>query len=189
MNPFVGIGIFSAIVYWCFVDAAFFKIYFIILLAFIALTQLGTFSRFNNFRVKRRIATWYAPNDPQILMNFDWDMTKSDEYIEKKRKESGLPISITHFLAFCVSRGMHEQQDFNGRLSFGNVMCSTLINLVLSERAGRYHIRYNTRRWQSTIPLSLLIGCWSCTRGKHGSQITGTDLSRSHPECSSASRF
>ncbi len=120
MNPLLGVGIFSAIIYWCFIDASYFKIYFILILAYIALTQIGTSSAANSLKKKLGIAGWNAPNNPQILVTFQWDLTKSDAYIDKKRKESGLPLTLTNFVGFCASRAMHNQPDFNGRLSFGN---------------------------------------------------------------------
>lgn len=62
-----------------------------------------------------------APNDPQIHLTFEWDLTKAEIYLEKKRKETNLPLTLTHLVGFCAARGLSGQPDLNGRLSFGNV--------------------------------------------------------------------
>ncbi len=121
MNPLSALGIAAAVIYWCLIDAAFFKIYLIVLLCFLALTQFSAPSRYNDFRRKVNAASWDWLNDPQILVTFQWNMHKADQYLEKKKNESGLPLTLTHFIGFCASRAIHNQPDFNGRLSFGNV--------------------------------------------------------------------
>ncbi len=60
-------------------------------------------------------------------MTFEWDTTKAEAFIEKKRRESKLPIGVTHFAGFCASRAMTKQPDFDGRMSFGNVRNQSLI--------------------------------------------------------------
>ena len=62
-----------------------------------------------------------APNDPQVLATFEWDLTKAEEYLERKRKETNLPLTLTHLAGYCASRALKDQPDLNGRLSFGNV--------------------------------------------------------------------
>ena len=58
MNAFFGLAIVAALVYGVVIDGTYFKIYIIILVAYIILTQLGTLSRYNNKRKKCNIATW-----------------------------------------------------------------------------------------------------------------------------------
>ena len=58
MNPLTGLGIAAGIIYWMWVDAAFFKIYFVLLMGYIVLTQLGTYSKYNSGQKKLNIATW-----------------------------------------------------------------------------------------------------------------------------------
>ena len=58
MNAFKGIAIVSAIIYGIFVDATYFKIYAVLMLAYIILTQIGTSSKYNNPRKKCNIASW-----------------------------------------------------------------------------------------------------------------------------------
>jgi len=36
------------------------------------------------------IASIIAPNDPQILAAFEWDIEKAKEYLNSKRKETSL---------------------------------------------------------------------------------------------------
>ena len=60
-------------------------------------------------------------NDPQIHVTFEWNMYKAEEYLENKKQTTKLPLTWTHFVGFCASRAIHNQWDFNGRLSFGNV--------------------------------------------------------------------
>ncbi len=62
-----------------------------------------------------------GPNDPQILVSFDWDLANAEAFLEKKRKETGLPLTITHLVGYCAGKSLNNQPDINGRLSFGNV--------------------------------------------------------------------
>ena len=79
--------------------------------------------------MQHRHLEWYSktnlislgPNDPQILVSFEWDLTNAEAFLEKKRKETGLPLTITHLVGYCVARAFKDQPDLNGRLSFGNV--------------------------------------------------------------------
>ena len=62
-----------------------------------------------------------GPNDPQILVSFEWDITKAERYLEKKRKETNLPLTLTHLAGYCVGQALKGDTSVNGRLSFGNV--------------------------------------------------------------------
>jgi len=80
MNPIFGITILSAFVYWCFIDAAFLKIYLILIICYTILTQFSGFSRFNDLRRKIFAADWDGLNDPQILVTFQWNMHKAEAF-------------------------------------------------------------------------------------------------------------
>jgi len=58
MNAFFGIGIIAAIIYSLFIDMTFLKIYAILLIFYIILTQLGISSKYNDFRKRSNIASW-----------------------------------------------------------------------------------------------------------------------------------
>jgi hypothetical protein len=62
-----------------------------------------------------------GPNDPQIHVSFEWDLTNAEVYIEKKRKETNLPLTLTHLVGYCVAKAMSGHPEINGRISFGNV--------------------------------------------------------------------
>lgn len=129
MNSFIGIGILTAILYGIYVDGTFFKMYIILLLAYTILTQIGTLNRFNNGRKKCNIASWnglffndhLGPNDPEIFVTHEWDVTKAQEYLKKKQAESSLPLTITHLVGYCAGHALKDEPDLNGKICFGNV--------------------------------------------------------------------
>jgi len=86
------------------------------------------------------MVSWYGLNDPQIHVTFEWNMHKAEEYLERKKRETKLPLAWAHFIGFCASRAIYNQPDFNGRLSFGNV--NLLATLVLSKGATE-HVFHN----------------------------------------------
>eukprot|EP00830_Metopus_es_P013553 TRINITY_DN3324_c0_g3_i2.p1 TRINITY_DN3324_c0_g3~~TRINITY_DN3324_c0_g3_i2.p1 ORF type:complete len:280 (+),score=29.54 TRINITY_DN3324_c0_g3_i2:194-1033(+) len=61
-----------------------------------------------------------APNSSAVFVSFEWDTTRAQEFLEKKRAESNLPVTLTHFVGLAASRALANQPDLNGRLSFGN---------------------------------------------------------------------
>ncbi len=69
MNAFFGLGIVAAIIYSFMVDATYLKIYAILLLGYILLTQIGTLNRYNNPRKKCNIATW---NGTLVPLSSPW---------------------------------------------------------------------------------------------------------------------
>lgn len=73
-----------------------------------------------------------GPNDPQCLATYEWDVEKAQEYLEKQRKETGLPITLTQLVGYCAGHAFKNEPDVNGRLSFGNVGFTYFI--VLSKR-------------------------------------------------------
>jgi hypothetical protein len=60
----------------------------------------------------------------------DWDITKAEEYLTKKRKETNLPLTLTHFVGFCAGRALSHEKQLNGRISFGNVSLSTIASTI-----------------------------------------------------------
>jgi len=77
------------------------------------------------------IAFIIAPNDPQILAAFEWDIEKAKRYLNSKREETGLPLTLAHVVGYCAARALRNEPDFNGRICFGNVKVSNS-PLVLS---------------------------------------------------------
>ena len=121
MNPLASLAILSGIIYCCIIDATFLKIYIIVLLCYTILTQFFAPSEHNYLYRKINMTSWDCLNDSQIHVTFEWNMHKAEEYMEKKKQSTKLPLTWTHFVGFCASRAIHNQLDFNGRLSFGNV--------------------------------------------------------------------
>ena len=66
-------------------------------------------------------STFLGPNDPQILVTFEWDLTKAEAYLEVKRSETKLPVTLTQLVGVCASRALKDQPELNGRICFGNV--------------------------------------------------------------------
>lgn len=62
-----------------------------------------------------------GPNDPEIFVTHEWDLTKAQEYLKKKQEETGLPLTITQLVGYCASRALKDEPDLNGRICFGNV--------------------------------------------------------------------
>eukprot|EP00826_Nyctotherus_ovalis_P024245 TRINITY_DN1877_c0_g1_i15.p4 TRINITY_DN1877_c0_g1~~TRINITY_DN1877_c0_g1_i15.p4 ORF type:complete len:128 (+),score=38.32 TRINITY_DN1877_c0_g1_i15:204-587(+) len=121
MKTFIGIGLVTAIIYWIFIDGTYLKIYLLLLLIYTIFTQIGTLTRYNNSRKKCNIATWNGPNDPQILMVHEWDVERAKEYLESRREETGLALTLTHLVAYCAGRALKNDPEVNGRICFGNV--------------------------------------------------------------------
>jgi hypothetical protein len=130
MNSFIGIGILTAILYGIYVDGTFFKMYIILLVIYTILTQIGSYSRYNNGRKKCTISTWnglfffklLGPNDPEIFVTHEWDLTKAQAYLKKKQEETGLPLTVTQLVGYCAGHALKDEPDLNGRICFGNVL-------------------------------------------------------------------
>ncbi len=134
MNAIYGVAIVSALLYWIYFDGTYFKIFLCTLIGYTLLTQIGTLTRHNTMRKKCTIATWNGPNSPQIYVSIEWDITKAQAYLEKKRKETSQPLTLTHLVGYAVAQAMSKQPDINGRISFGNVLSEWIImRVVLSE--------------------------------------------------------
>lgn len=131
MNSLIGIAILAGLVYAIIIDAAYLKIYGVLVIIYAVITQIGTSTLYNNGCRKSNIATWNAPNNPQILVTFEWDIEKAEEYMKKKQAETGLPITITHLVGYCAGHAFKDEPDVNGRICFGNV--SLFLNIVLSK--------------------------------------------------------
>jgi len=55
------------------------------------------------------------------MLNHEWDITNAEAYLEKKRKETKLPLTLTQLCGYAAAKGLSGNPDLNGRISFGNV--------------------------------------------------------------------
>jgi len=69
-------------------------------------------------RRKMMIASWSAPNEGNIHGVLEIDVTKTQAYIEKKRKE-GQHITITHIVIRAIALGLQVAPSMNGRILWG----------------------------------------------------------------------
>lgn len=121
MNSFIGLAILAGLVYSFFIDGTYLKIYSILVIGYIILTQLGNSNRYNNKSRKINIVTWNAPNNSEIFVTYEWDVEKAEQYLKRKQEETGLPITITHLVGYCAGRAFKNEPDINGRICLGNV--------------------------------------------------------------------
>ena len=70
-------------------------------------------------RRKLMISTWNAPSEGNIYGLLEIDMTKTLPYINKKRKELGEKITVTHLVIKAVGCLLKDTPNVNGRLVFG----------------------------------------------------------------------
>ena len=72
-----------------------------------------------NTRRKLAIATWGAPNDPNIYGKLTVDAGPALEYLERVRAETGEKVSITHLVGRAVALALARTPTLNGRIVFG----------------------------------------------------------------------
>jgi len=70
-------------------------------------------------RRKLMISTWNAPQEGNIYGQLQVDMTKTLKYIEKKRKNTGVKVTITHIVIKAVGKLLKTTPLVNGRLVLG----------------------------------------------------------------------
>ena len=116
MNAFFGIGIISAIVYSIMVDATYLKIYALLLIGYILLTQLGTLNRYNNGRKKCNIATWNGtfleqpcrPEQPSDSSHLRMGSAERREISRKEAKRNGASADDYPFGWLLRSQGSSQ---------------------------------------------------------------------------------
>jgi pyruvate/2-oxoglutarate dehydrogenase complex dihydrolipoamide acyltransferase (E2) component len=72
-----------------------------------------------NTRRKLAIATWRAPNDPNIYGKLTVNAEPAIEYLERLRYESGERVSITHLVGRAAALALAQAPTLNGRIVFG----------------------------------------------------------------------
>eukprot|EP00831_Metopus_contortus_P068301 TRINITY_DN6105_c0_g1_i1.p1 TRINITY_DN6105_c0_g1~~TRINITY_DN6105_c0_g1_i1.p1 ORF type:complete len:223 (+),score=14.58 TRINITY_DN6105_c0_g1_i1:3-671(+) len=120
MNPLETLGIAAFLIYSVLVDLTFLKIFSVVLVIYLVLTQFGSFSKYNNRWRKIDISSWSEPNQPELLAELDWDVEKAEQYLEKKRKESNISVTLSHLVGICMAKTLNNFPEVNCRLSCGN---------------------------------------------------------------------
>jgi len=72
-----------------------------------------------NTRRKLAIATWGAPNDPNIYGKLTVDAGPALDYLERLAKETGEKASVTHLVARAAAIALARTPTLNGRIVFG----------------------------------------------------------------------
>ena len=129
MNAMLVFAIITSIIYGILVDGTWFKIYFILLFSYYVLTQLGRGNKYNTRRTKVNIATWNEPNQPVVNFTADIEFENAKAYIEKKRKETGKNITISHVCAAALGRSLKDEHQWVGKIWCGNVY--SLLSITL----------------------------------------------------------
>jgi len=73
------------------------------------------------------IASWSGPAEPNILNNWEMDVTNVLNYL-KKYPEGKRP-TLTHFVIKCMGVILQEAPDINGRIVFGKFVPYDKINV------------------------------------------------------------
>lgn len=136
MNSFIGIAVLAGLFYSFLIDGTYMKIYVILVVGYTILTQLGNSSRYNNKSRKCNIATWNAPNNPEIRATYEWDIERAESYLKRKQEETGLPLTMTHLVGYCAGHAFKDEADVNGRLRLGNVNSPSPLVLPQGNRGG-----------------------------------------------------
>jgi pyruvate/2-oxoglutarate dehydrogenase complex dihydrolipoamide acyltransferase (E2) component len=73
----------------------------------------------NSTRRKLAIASWSAPREGNIYGKLTVDASKLLPYIERKREETGVKVTLTTVVGRAVARAMEQAPGLNGYLRFG----------------------------------------------------------------------
>ncbi|KAG6615901.1 2-oxo acid dehydrogenase acyltransferase catalytic domain protein [Phytophthora cinnamomi] len=71
-------------------------------------------------RRKMMISTFGPPDSGMILGTLQLDMTKTNQYIAERRKESGCHLTITHIVLRALGEALSKAPSVNGHLVFGS---------------------------------------------------------------------
>lgn len=72
-----------------------------------------------NTRRKLAIATWRAPNDPNIYGKITVNAEPAIEYLGHLRRETGEKVTITHLLGRAAAMALARMPTLNGRIVLG----------------------------------------------------------------------
>jgi hypothetical protein len=123
MNALLVIFFVAYSIYAFFNNFKFWLIYIALMALYIYLTQVRFLnSSLNSLRKRIQIATWGAPNDPEIYGKLKLDITKMEPYLEELSKEIGEKITITIFVIKLIALAMRKYPDFFGYIKFGKVI-------------------------------------------------------------------
>ncbi|ETL81768.1 hypothetical protein L917_17969 [Phytophthora nicotianae] len=71
-------------------------------------------------RRKMMISTFGPPDSGMILGSLQLDMTKTNQYIADRRKDSNCHLTITHIVLRAIGEALSKAPSVNGHLVFGN---------------------------------------------------------------------
>src|ERR1700690_275934 len=64
---------------------------------------------------------WGNPNDPSIYGIIDVDITKAQYYLERRRQETGIKLTLTHLVTRAVALALKLHPDCNAYVRWGRI--------------------------------------------------------------------
>ena len=83
MNPLVALLGVALFIYGIFYKHLFLILYFLIVGIYIFLTQRNKLDKYNNKTRKMLISAWNGPSNPNVYINYVWEIEKALNYIKK----------------------------------------------------------------------------------------------------------
>lgn len=122
MNALMGVGIVAGVIYNMLVDGTYFKIYLACLFTYYILTQHIFLNKGDVTRRKKiMISTWSSPGDPTAYVPFDYDVTKTLEYLKKLNDmQKDTKITMTHIFSMAMGLALSKSRRDIGRIAWGN---------------------------------------------------------------------
>jgi hypothetical protein len=122
MNAFIVFFIFTYGVYALFNNLMFWFIYILLVGIYFFITQFKYFkSIYNSIRRKLIVATWGTNNDCQIYSKVKIDITKMQDYLNKKSEEAGEKITLTIYAIKLLALIINKYPNLNSYIKFGKV--------------------------------------------------------------------
>jgi pyruvate/2-oxoglutarate dehydrogenase complex dihydrolipoamide acyltransferase (E2) component len=125
-----------------------------------------------NTRRKLAIATWRAPNDPNIYGKVTVDAEPALEYLARLRDETGEKVTITHLAARAAALTLARTPTLNGRIVLGrfephdSVDISFLVALDDGMDLGKAKVEHADRKSVSEIARELRERAGNLRRGE-----------------------
>jgi len=82
-----------------------------------------------NLRRKIQVATWRPAETGTILAKMSFDASKMIEWVEKKRKETGTRITLTHAIGKAIALAIHATPGLNGYIFMGRFIPFQTVDL------------------------------------------------------------
>lgn len=122
MNSLIVFFIFTYGVYALFNNLKFWLVYLFLIGTYYFITQFKYFkSSYSSIRRKLIVATWGANNDCQIYSKVKIDITKMQDYLDKKSEETGEKITLTVYAIKLLALVLSKYPNLISYINFGNV--------------------------------------------------------------------